>query len=525
MSRIFVATLFLNAMAWAAGPVDTQVKIDSGILQGGANADSSVQIFRSVPFAAPPVGNLRWKGPQAAATWTGVRNATEFGAHCVQGKVYNDIAPRGAEMSEDCLSLTVWTPTSHSSNNPLPVYVWFYGGGFSAGAQDEPRYDGESFAKHGIVVVNANYRLGIFGFFAHPELTKESGHNASGNYGLLDQVAAIEWVRRNIGAFGGDPEKITVGGESAGSLSVSALMASPLSRDLFQRAIGESGAFLGQTGGRDMTTLAQAEKEGVAFATSTNAKSLADLRAMPATDLLAAASKKGNGFGFWPIVDGYFLPAGVTSIYAQRKQAHIPLLAGWNADEMRMAVTMAQTKPTAKSLTEQLNKQFGARGAEAAKVYAATTDEDAVRTAGDLASDQFIVFGTWKWIEEQAATGVPVYRYEFDRPVPAPDAMKGMGIKTLGAPHAAELEYAFTMLDSKKADWQPDDYKVAKIMNDYWANFIKTGNPNGGSLTKWPDFAKTHEVMHLNTDSRAEAEQHRDRYEFLDSARVETKTH
>jgi para-nitrobenzyl esterase len=524
MKKILATATFVAAVAFASEPVNVRVKIDSGMLEGATTADSSVRIFRSVPFAAPPVGNLRWRAPQPVAAWSGVRKATEFAAHCVQGKVFGDIAPRGAEMSEDCLSLTVWTP-AHASVERLPVYVWFYGGGFAAGAEDEPRYDGESFAKQGIVVVNANYRLGIFGFFAHPDLTKESGHNASGNYGLLDQVAAIEWVRKNIKAFGGDPENITIGGESAGSLSVSALMASPVSRDLFQRAIGESGAFLGKTGGRNMMTLAEAEKEGVDFTASAGAKSLSDLRAMPAADLLATASKKSNGFGFWPIVDGYFLPADAVSIYAQGKQAHVPLLAGWNADEMRMAVTMARTKPTAKSFADQLHKQFGARGDDAEKVYAAADDEAAVMAAGDLASDQFIVYGTWKWIEEQAATGVPVYRYEFDRPVPAPEAMKGMGVKTLGSPHAAELEYVFTMLDSKKADWQPDDYKVAKTMNDYWANFIKTGNPNGASLPKWPDFTKTHQVMHLNTESRAEPEQHRDRYVFLDSAPVETATH
>jgi para-nitrobenzyl esterase len=507
--------LIAVALATAAMAAD-QVKIDSGVVEGALNSDSSVRIFRSIPFAAPPVGDLRWRPPQPVQPWTGVRKAVDFGPRCVQGRVFSDIVFRDQEMSEDCLSLTVWAP-ARSQSAKVPVYVWFYGGGFAAGAGDEARYDGESFAKRGIVVVNVNYRLGIFGFFAHPELTKESPHHASGNYGLLDQVAGLQWVRRNIAAFGGDPHTVTIGGESAGSLSVCALMASPLSRDLFQQAIGESGAFFGMVGGRGTPTLAEAEKEGAEFAESSGTKNLAALRNMSSDDLLREESKKNNGFGFWPIVDGYFLPSDVATIYAQGMQGQVPLLAGWNADEVRMNVLMAKQKPDAKSFTEQLRKEFGDKADTALKVYGASTDEEASPSAGDLASDQFIVYGTWKWIEEQAATGKPVYRYQFDRTVPIPEADKGTGLKSFGAAHAAELEYVFTMLDSKKADWQPDDYQVAKTMNAYWANFIKTGDPNGSSLAKWPQFGKTHEVMHLNVECQAMAEEHRDRYEFLES--------
>jgi len=507
----------LASAALAAEPAKIQVKIDSGIVEGTVNSDSSVRIFRGIPFAAPPVGDLRWRPPQPVQPWSGVRKAVDFGPRCVQAKVFGDIVFRSSEMSEDCLSVTVWTPAK-SDAEKLPVYVWFYGGGFAAGAGDEARYDGESFAKHGIVVVNVNYRLGVFGFLAHPELTKESPHHASGNYGLLDQVAGLEWVQRNIAAFGGDPHKVTIGGESAGSLSVSALMASPISRDLFQQAIGESGAFFGLTGGRGQMSLAQAEKQGEDFAASAGGKNLAGLRSMSSDDLLREAGKKENGFGFWPIVDGYFLPSDVAAIYAQGKQSQVPLLAGWNADEIRMAVLMAKEKPTAKTFAEQLRKQFGPRADAAMKVYAASTDEEALRSAGDLASDQFIVYGTWKWIDVQASTGKPVYRYEFDRTVPIPEAMKSTGLKTFGSPHASELEYVFTMLDSKKADWQPDDYQVAKTMNAYWANFIKTGDPNGAGLAKWPQFGQTHEVMHLSVECQAEPEQHRDRYLFLESA-------
>jgi para-nitrobenzyl esterase len=515
---LMAATVATTAMA------ADRVKIASGTLEGTVNSDSSLRIFRGVPFAAPPVGDLRWRPPQPVQHWRGVRQAVDFGPRCVQGRVFDDIVFRSKEMSEDCLSLTIWTP-ARSQGEKLPVYVWFYGGGFAAGAGDEARYDGESFAKHGIVVVNANYRLGIFGFFAHPELTQESPHKASGNYGLLDQAAALDWVRRNIAAFGGDPQKITIGGESAGSLSVSALMASPLSRNLFQQAIGESGAFFGEVGGRGPLSLAEAEKQGAEFAASLGGKHLADLRAMSSADLLREASKKSNGFGFWPTVDGYFLPVDVPSIFAQGKQSHVPMLAGWNADETRMEVLLAKEKPDAKRFAEQLRREFGPRADAALKVYGASTDDEALRSAGDLASDQFIVYSTWKWIDVQTAAGNPVYRYEFDRTVPIPEAEKGTGLKSFGSPHAAELEYVFTMLDSKKADWQPEDYQVAKTMNAYWANFIKTGDPNGAGLANWPQFGKTHEVMHLNVECQAKPEEHRDRYEFLDSTAVSVGAH
>jgi para-nitrobenzyl esterase len=510
-----VMTAVLATAALAA----EQAKIDSGALEGSMNAAGTVRIFRGVPFAAPAAGELRWQPPQPVKPWSGVRNAQEFGPHCMQGNVFGDIYPRDKVMSEDCLNLTVWAP-AQPANQLRPVYLWFYGGGFAAGAEDEPRYDAESFAKRGIVAVNANYRLGVFGFLAHPELTQESAHHASGNYGLLDQVAALEWVRRNIAAFGGDPHRITIGGESAGSLSVSALMASPLSRGLFQQAVGESGAFFGSVGGRGMPTLAETEKHGEAFAKSAGAATLAELRAKSAEDLLAAATKMDRGFGFWPSVDGYFLPASVQSIFAEGKQSQVPLLAGWNADEVRMGVMMAKEKPNTKTFPEQLQKQFKDKADAALKVYPAATDEQAIQSAGDLASDNFIVFGTWKWIDMQARTGKPVYRFEFDRAEPVPENMQKMGVKTMGAPHASELEYVFDTLPSKKADWKPEDQTVAQTMNAYWANFIKTGNPNSAGLPEWPDFAKTHQVMHLDAVSHALPEQHRDRYEFLESVQL-----
>src|SRR5271157_3249271 len=267
--------------AWAANPAD-EVTVENGKLQGTTNEDHSVRMFKGIPFAAPPVGELRWKAPQPALKWSGVRQADKFGSACLQTNVFGDIYFRDAQPSEDCLTLDIWIPAKPASTK-IPVIVWFYGGGFVAGSASEARYDGENLAKKGVIVVNPNYRLGVFGFFSHPELSKESGRNASGNYGLLDQVAALQWVVKNIAAFGGDAHNITIAGESAGSLSVSALMASPLSRKLFQKAIGESGAFFpsGPSAGMQLKPVADTELAGVKFAESVGAKSLGEMRSKP----------------------------------------------------------------------------------------------------------------------------------------------------------------------------------------------------------------------------------------------------
>ncbi|MGA2275410.1 MAG: carboxylesterase family protein [Bryobacteraceae bacterium] len=500
--------LLLCAVAVAAAA--DQVKVEGGVLAGIAGADPAVRVFEGVPFAAPPVGALRWQAPQPAAAWNGVRKADQFGARCYQGSVFSDMIFRDKGISEDCLYLNVWTP-SPAPKKRLPVLVYFYGGGFAAGSGDEPRYDGTNFAKKGVIVVTVNYRLGVFGFLAHPELTAESPHKASGNYGMLDQVAALQWVHRNIGAFGGDPEKVTIGGESAGSMAVSVLMASPLAAGLFRGAIGESGAMFG--GVMAPLSLDSAEKIGANFATSLGAKSLAEMRAASAEDVLKASTRVRSG----PIIDGYFLTADPASTYAAGKQSHVALLAGWNADEVRMGVLSRKEKPTAASFRGQLSALFGDKAAAAAEVYAASTDEEALASAGDLASDTFIVYSTWKWIEMHSATGqAPVYRFRFDRAVPLPEGTPNpAGVKGL-AGHSWELEYVFGALDSKKAAWAAEDRQASEQIAAYFANFIKKANPNGGGLPKWPAFGKTRKVMHLDAASHATPEEHRDRYEFLD---------
>jgi para-nitrobenzyl esterase len=441
---------------------------------------------------------------------------------------------RSDGMGEDCLYLNVWTPAKSASER-LPVLVYFFGGGFVAGDGSEFRYDGESMARKGIVSITVNYRLGVFGFFAHPELTKESPHHASGNYTLLDQSAAIAWVRANIAAFGGDPKKITIAGESAGSAAVSAQMASPLSRDLIAGAIGESGSIIATL---SAVPLARAEAQGKEFASAVGASDLAALRAMPAAQLLEAAGRPGMA-RFSPAIDGYFFPEAPSAIFAAGKQGHVPLLAGWNSEEMNARAVTGGNEPTRENFEKAVKRQYGANAADVLKEYAATNDAEALQAANDLAGDRFIAYSTWKWIDVCGATGgKPVYRYYYARPRPAmtPEmgnatvglaggVIRGTGAAQAPAPpahgavHSAEIEYAMGNLSTNKVyQWTPDDYKVSAAMQDYFANFIKTGNPNGPGLVEWPaaNGGGAAPVMHIDVVNRVEPERHRGRYLLLD---------
>jgi para-nitrobenzyl esterase len=518
-SVLLAAALFASAGAAAA-----QVKTESGLVEGTVGADKTVRIFKGIPFAAPPVGDLRWREPRPPVPWKGVRKAVEFGNRAMQAPIYPDMIFRDAGPSEDCLTLNVWTPAK-SARDRLPVMVWVHGGGFQAGGSSEPRQDGETLAKKGVVVVSINYRMGVFGFFAHPELTKESGRNASGNYGLMDQAAALRWVQKNIAAFGGDPSTVTVFGESAGSFSVSALMASPLSKGLLHRAIGQSGAFFSAGQGTlAQPTLAASERMGTKFAEATGATSLAALRAKPADELLKA-SMADRTLSFNPSVDGYVIPADVHAIYARGQQSRVPLLAGWNADEIRPYVVLGTNRPTAKSFAEQTRARFGADADAILKLYPAGTDEQAVRSAGDFADDTFIGYSTWKWIQMHiASAGKPVFRYSFDRAIPVAPGTKVNGVevtgKDVGARHAGEIEYVFGTLGSQPTvPWEDEDRKLSDAMMTYWTNFAKTGDPNGAGLPAWPrhEAAAAYPVMHLSDAIRVAPETNRARYAWLDA--------
>jgi para-nitrobenzyl esterase len=490
-----------------------QTQIADGILEGIVSADDRVRTFKGIPYAAPPVGPLRWKPPQPVTPWTGVRSAVDYGPRPMQSRIPRGMVFHDAGPSEDCLYLNLWMP--EHAQPKLPVMVWIFGGGFAAGSSSEPRQDAGNLSKKGVLVVNFNYRLRVFGFLAHPDLARESGRDSSGNYGLLDQVAALTWVKRNIAAFGGDPDNVTVFGESAGSFSVSALMASPLARGLFNRAIGESGAFFAPDS--RLRTRAEAEAAGVRFARDLGISSLGALRAMPAEALLDAALKRPST-DFRPAVDGYFLPSDCLSIYKAGNQLHVPLLAGWNRDEKRYRDFFGGEEPTLENFVKRAKVLFGARADAFLEVYPATTDAEARRAAQDYEGDLFIGYGTWKWLELHRATGgCPVYRYRFDQTLPLPaDANWGSEPR---APHASEIVYVFQVLSSRKLPWRPEDSEVSDLMASYWTNFARTGDPNGPGLPPWPAYgaADGFQVMHLLPVASAVPDSHRARYEFLDS--------
>jgi para-nitrobenzyl esterase len=526
-SRSIAAVLFCAALPAVAAPPEVRqdanrVKTANGIVEG-TTEPSGIHVFRGLPFAAPPTGDLRWKEPQPVKDWTDVRPASQFGPRCMQRPVFSDMVFRSNGVSEDCLYLNVWTPAASASER-RPVLVYFYGGGYLAGDGSEPRYDGEAMARKGLVALTVNYRLSVFGFFAHPELTKESTHHASGNQGLLDQSAALQWVQKNIAAFGGDPARVTIAGESAGSTSVSAQMASPLSKSLIAGAIGESGALINPTLGP--VPLEDAEQTGVKFAGMVGATSLAALRALPAEQLLEATAKEGVP-RFGASVDGYFLPRRPADIFAAGDQAHVPLLVGWNSEENNYRSILREAEPTPENYAQAIKKLYPERADEVLKLYPGGSHDEVVSSGTSLASDRFIAFSTWKWADLHGKTGgKPVYRYFYSRPRPAMNASTDGNPRSAtppqparGAAHSAEIEYAMGNLASNKVyAWTPDDYKVSDVFQAYFSNFVKTGDPNGPGLPSWPPANRGDAVMvmHIDVDTRAEPEQHRDRYLFLD---------
>jgi para-nitrobenzyl esterase len=495
----------IGAQGSDPGPVVATV---SGSVQGTVEA-SGVHSFKGIPYAAPPVGGLRFKEPQPVAAWQGVRKAQAFGPRAMQLPIYGDMKFRSDGVSEDCLYLNVWAPAAGSH---LPVLVYLYGGGFVAGDGSEYRYDGESMAKRGIVAVTVNYRLGIFGFLAHPDLTKESAHHSSGNYGLLDQHAALVWVQQNIAAFGGDPARVTIAGESAGSISVCAQMASPLSRGLFAGAIGESG---GLTGSSKPMPLATAEQMGTAISADLGYKSIADLRAMTATDLMQAVKRAR----FPTVIDGYFLPEAPDEIYSAGDQMKVPLLAGWNSAEGNYGGFLGGAAPTVENYEAAVRKTYGDNGDEVLSLYKATTTAEVEQAATDLATDRFIAYSTWKWIDRATATGgKPVYRYLYAHPRPPAVGDTGTRPPPMGASHSWEIEYALGNLHTNTVyAWTADDDKVSVTMEAYFANFIKTGDPNGKGVPTWtPMKAMGSEIMVIDVRTHAEKEPHPERYRWMD---------
>ncbi|RZM27341.1 MAG: carboxylesterase family protein [Pedobacter sp.] len=512
LAQIITTILLLSGSATLVKAQSVTAEVANGKLKG--TSLGAINSFKGIPYALPPVGALRWKAPQPAKNWKGTRDAMAFASRAMQKVVYKDMIFRSPGISEDCLYLNVWAP-ARSTGQQLPVLVYFHGGGFSSGDGSEPRYDGQSMAEHGLVVVTVNYRLGIFGFFTHPDLTAESPNHASGDYGLLDQALALKWVNKNIAAFGGDKAKVTIAGQSAGSISVSLQMASPLSKGLFRAAIGESGSILGTN---PPVPLKKAEQLGVEFVAKSGYKNIDALRKIPADSLLDLAVKPGTTF-FPVVIDGYFLPEAPIKIYEHGLQADIPLLAGWTSAEVGYGRLLGAGQPTLDNYRNAVANTYGDKSTEVLKLYPAEKDEDVKQVATDLASDRYLGYSTWKWLDLHGKTnGFPVYRYMYSQVLPALKGQEQNYTKPIGAPHSADIAYAMgnLKLDSVYA-YTPGDFKTSETMQSYLINFVKTTNPNGPGLPLWSGFQSSiPQVMYLDEHSKQQGEKNLKRYTLLD---------
>jgi para-nitrobenzyl esterase len=496
------ASMLVTAVAGSTA-IQDPISTDAGLVSGTAGSSTEVRVYKGVPYAAPPVGELRWRAPQPAPHREGVLKTDHFGPMCMQSQM--GPGPFGAQSpaSEDCLYLNIWT-AAKSAKEKLPVMVWSHGGGYTMGSGDSPQFDGEALAKKGVILITYNYRLGVFGFFSHPELTKESGKNASGNYALMDLAAVLRWVQKNISNFGGDPSRVTIFGVSAGAGLVANLVGSPQATGLFHRAIAQSGSWMGIRIGKPMT-LAQAEAAGIKTAEALGAKSLSDLRAIPADELL----KNGRGNG--PIVDGWFIPTDLSAVYAQGKQNDVDVLLGSNQDEGTFF-----SRPggmNADQFIKQSNQRYGALTETFLKLYPAGSDAEAA--ASQLASFRDEL--GWlmrRWAQIQSTRGkAKAYLYYFTHIPPSPP-----GTPSRGATHGAETSYVFNNMVPANSGWTDLDRKVADALSSYWANFAANGDPNGKGLPTWPAIGKHgNRAMVLGDKIEIGPEPDKARLEFFDT--------
>ncbi|MDF0692641.1 carboxylesterase/lipase family protein [Aquirufa ecclesiirivi] len=486
LSFVFLLSYFFGIQSTLANvPVSINVKIASGIIQGKSEK-SGIKSFKGIPFAAPPVGNLRWKAPAPVKAWEGVKSCLTFGPSAIQAPpapfyMWSEefLIPK-EPISEDCLYLNVWT-AAQKTGDKKPVMVWIHGGGFSSGGASVPIYDGEKLAAQGVVYVSINYRVGIFGFLAHPDLSKESPKHASGNYGLLDQIAALQWVKNNIAQFGGDPNNVTIAGQSAGSMAVVSLVASPLAKGLFQKAIAESGAGLlprnPLVSKQALIGLNEAEEQGKKALENIGLQNLEQMRAMPAEELRKKVPSRSG-----IIVDGYFLPESIEQIFNDKKQNKVHLLTGWNEDE---GLLMGPPKK-ADAFKADIEKQYGKYASDLLIHYPASNDSVALLSQNRLARD--LIFGAPNYILANLHSnhGNPVYVYRFTRVVPAYGEYK-----KFKAFHTGEVPYALNALHLVNRPWEKEDLALANTMSSYWVNFAKSGNPNTKGLPIWPAFNAT----------------------------------
>ncbi|MDC6406280.1 MULTISPECIES: carboxylesterase/lipase family protein [Maribacter] len=480
------------------------IQTKDGMVKGYTSND--IQIFKGIPFAQPPVGDLRWKSPQPVTPWEGVKECTEFGPSPIQNKPEpflcwtEEFIAKSEPLSEDCLYLNVWTPAK-SENEKLPVFVWIYGGGLSSGSANCDIYDGTQIAEQGVVYVSINYRVGVLGFMAHPELSAESGNNASGNYGFMDQLQALKWVKNNIEVFGGDPNNVTIAGQSAGSFSVNAQIASPLASGYFHKAITQSGGILS---GRLMQDLVSAEQQGLAFQKLAGASSLSDLRKIPAEELQKISSQREAG-RFGVVLDDYFLPTDLLQSFKDGKQNQVSVLSGWLPGD---AALFPVNDITSDSFKEQVFKNYGDRTGEFLEYFPANTNEEAAESQKKLNLLNFAGIPSYllaKYMDKD------VWLYEFTHvPTDKP------GFPNYGAFHTSEVPFALHTLDQWQRDWKPAERTLENQMSGYWVNFAKTGNPNGENLPNWEPYdLNTGNIMVFDTGDLGMQNRYKDEFEFL----------
>ncbi|MDE2452368.1 MAG: carboxylesterase family protein [Burkholderiales bacterium] len=483
LSRVAAGLALAGAAFASQAQAATVVKVESGKLSATGTGPGQVEVFKGIPYAAPPVGALRWQPPEPPRAWHGVRKADRFGAVCPQfkqtkGSFYQEeFYPEDEPQSEDCLFLNIWTEGVGQGAGRAakrPVYVWLHGGGFVEGSGSIPSFDGSALARQGVVVVTLNYRMGVFGYLAHPALTADSPRHVSGNYGLLDQMAALRWVRKNIAAFGGDPARVTVGGQSAGGFSVNALMASPEAKGLFESTINESGALLGFA---PLPTLAKAEEGGKAYMDELGASTLAAMRALPAAKLLGSSLDHYRGGRWGMVVDGQVVPMDPGEAALQGKLASVvPSLLGGTANEFTSLVP--QIKMKVDDFVNGAKAKYGSRYAEFSRLYPHADEAQAGQALIESGSDKFFT-GQVVWAQHMGTEKKATWLYYFDRALPGRDSERYKAF------HSAEIVYVFGTQASVDRPWTVMDRRLSQAMLGYWAQFIKTGNPNGEGLVNW----------------------------------------
>jgi para-nitrobenzyl esterase len=497
MKRALLITIFsILAAGFCLAQAPVPVKVDGGLVQG--TVEDGLTVYRGIPFAAPPVGDLRWRAPQPVAKWDGVKETIKFAPACVQGMMMGP-GGKGPAPSEDCLYLNIWSPAK-SPRDRVPVFVWIHGGGFAMGSTSEATFSGEKLAKKGVVLVSIAYRVGQMGFFVHPELSAETKNRASGNYGLLDMIAGLQWIQKNIAAFGGDPHRVTIFGESAGGIAVSILCASPLTKGLFHGAISESGGSFGPPRpatmpGENMKRLADAERSGEATLKTAGVASIADARKL-SPDQLSGGSGRGQaarggagpaGLSNWPIIDGWVIPDDQYKLYESKRYNDVPVLIGYNSDE-----GLSFSPPRIpEDYVASVKSRFGPFADKLVAAYPPGTGIVA-KTARDLMRDAAFGWHTWIWARLQSRTGKSkVFYYYFDQhpdyPADSPQAGRG-------SPHGQEVAYVFQHLNPNQQPTKSDE-AISEAMATYWTNFAKFRDPNGPGLPKWPAFSDANPVL------------------------------